>query len=217
MTILAIALVMICLGSVSAADENQTVETVNENSQYIDVVMDEQGGMNADDAIVEDSDVGVSNEDNVLGVSDNSEPKLGADLDVSVVNGTTVSVDKPVTFILSDFSSIFDSSEVYLQFEGEGYYDHKLNENYGAAKSTGAQYTFEETGTYNVRLLVTSYGTSYFTDYVTITVEGDETPISEGLIIRDRNNPNKDVITIDQNYDMILEYKLNKPDMADLL
>ena len=213
MTILAIALVMICLGSVSAADENQTVETVNENSQYIDVVMDEQGGMNADDAIVEDSDVGVSNEDNVLGVSDNSEPKLGADLDVSVVNGTTVSVDKPVTFILSDFASIFDSSEVYLQFEGEGYYDNKLNENYGAAKSTGAQYTFEETGTYNVRLLVTSYGTSYFTDYVTITVEGDETPISEGLIIRDRNNPNKDVITIDQNYDMILEYKLNKPDM----
>jgi len=173
MTILAVFIVMLCLCSVSAVDDgqlNSTLETVNEISQDENIVISEIN--NTDDAGVGDTgSVSVKNEkngENLLKASSN-EDVLGADLSLTVVDGTTVTAGTPVTFILGNHGSVSDSSSVYLQFEGEGYFDNQLSENYGTAKSTGAHYTFTETGTFNVRLLAYSYS-YYFTDYVSITV-----------------------------------------------
>lgn len=58
MAILAIALIILCLGSVSAVDDNQfnsTLETVNDNSQNENIVIDEIS--DADDAGERDAGV----------------------------------------------------------------------------------------------------------------------------------------------------------------
>lgn len=68
MAIFAIALVMICLSSVSAVEENDfnsTLETVNDNSQNENIVIDEITENNADD-INEVNSVSVESEKQVL-------------------------------------------------------------------------------------------------------------------------------------------------------
>ena len=108
MAILAIALIILCLGSVSAVDDNQfnsTLETVNDNSQNENIVIDEIS--DADDAGEGDASVvsvvSEKRNENLLKASD--DDVLGAEniviQDSSGVTSGTISVNYPGTVSFS--------------------------------------------------------------------------------------------------------------------
>lgn len=99
-TILAIALVMLCLGSVSAVDDeklNSTLETVNDISQDENIVIDEiANDGNADVA----SSKGETSSVSVAGEKQNKEILKASDDDILKSPSQAMTTTKPKTLLL---------------------------------------------------------------------------------------------------------------------
>jgi hypothetical protein len=144
---------MLCLGSVSAEElkdiSNSTLETVNDNSQNQNIVIDEIS--NTDDALGE-STVGVHDENEILRVRDNEDvlgdevpqvrDKSTGQTEVTVPVGTSVTI------------------EAFMTYDDGGYM-------WGLQKATDSSFTNKE----NVNYYQT--GHAYWHDFYTATLDAE--------------------------------------------
>ncbi|MDO5810651.1 MAG: Ig-like domain-containing protein, partial [Methanobrevibacter sp.] len=161
--ILAIAIITLCLGSVSAAElediTNSTLETVNDNSQNENIVIDEIES--ADDTSRGESSVGTSDENEILKAA--GDYYTIAD---SSSSDTTIEVQYPGTITIKLTSSLpwYGSStdKTMLCVHPETGDDYDYAEFTCAQAQSGISFTPSAPGTYGIYIEVhNNFGTDY--------------------------------------------------------
>ena len=185
MTMLAIALIMICLGSVSAVEEidlNSTLETVNDISQDENIVINEMANEAiTDDDSQEENTVGIAgeneNNENLLKASDDEVLGAAGDyytiVDVSGSTDSEFSVAYPGSATVKISSSIpwwaSISSGLRLCVGPETGNDYDYASFTVADAQKGITFTPDAPGTYRIYIEVDGLGSNDYSNTITYT------------------------------------------------